>query len=395
MKLWDKGENQDSRIGEFTVGNDHILDLRLVKYDCIASKAHAAMLASLGIVLSDELNALEQALDEISALAEKGEFHISVDDEDCHTAIESYLTDRCGEAGRRIHAGRSRNDQVLTALRLYEKNEIVEITQALDLYIEAFSAVVKDFGGIGFPGYTHMQKAMPTTVGTWAGCYVDSAVDNRELLLGILKTIDQSPLGTAAGFGVPVLTLDRDMTANALGFARVMKNPIYAAMSRGKFESIILGGLTQIMLDLNKLAGDLILFNMSELGFVNLPEKICTGSSIMPHKKNPDALELVRAKYHVVLGEEIKIKSLIANLISGYNRDVQLTKEPLFISIDATRSCLNIMSVVLKSLEFDENACNTALSNELFAVEKAYELVERGVPFRDAYRIVRASLDSI
>ena len=229
-----------------------------------------------------------------------------------------------------------------------------------------------------------MQRAMPTDISTWLGCFVAAAQDNKILLSSVLKIIDQSPLGTAAGFGVPVLEIKRKIKAGLLNFARVQENPIYAQLSRGKFEATIVHLCAQIVFDLNKLASDLILFNMSEFGFVYLPDDFCTGSSIMPHKKNPDVLELVRANYHLLLGEQLKIGSIIGNLISGYNRDVQLTKAPLINSFRITRDCLRIFTLLLDNLRINRAKCQLTL--ELSATEEVYKLVKKGVPFRDAYR---------
>ncbi len=386
MKLWDKGGELNKDIESFTVGDDYILDRRLVKHDCAASLAHAKMLRKIGLLTKAELAGLENGLREILRLDGKGAFVINKEDEDCHTAIENFLVKKCGDAGKKIHTARSRNDQVLTALRLYEKESLGTLKQKLAGFRKALRSAQKRQGRIPLPGYTHMRRAMPTTVGTWLGCFSDSAADNDKFSDSVLKLIDQSPLGSAAGYGVPVLKIDKKMTASLLGFAKAMDNPVYAQMSRNKFEATIAHLCSQVMFDLNKLASDLIMYSMPEFGFVKLPDAFCTGSSIMPQKKNPDVLELVRGKYHVVLGEEFKIKSLAGNLISGYNRDIQLAKGPLFSCLDAALAALGIMSVVVEGLRFDAENC--ALSEELFATEEVYKLVESGTPFRDAYRKV-------
>jgi argininosuccinate lyase len=386
MKLWDKGIELNREIESFTVGDDYLLDRRLVKHDCAASMAHAKMLRKIGLLTAGELASLLKALAEIARLDEKGGFVIKKEDEDCHTAIENFLVKKCGDAGKKIHTARSRNDQVLTALRLYEKESLGEIKRELGGFKDALRAAEKRQGKIPLPGYTHMRRAMPTTVGAWLGCFRDSAADNALFADFVLKLIDQSPLGSAAGYGVPVLKIDKRLTASLMGFSKPMENPIYAQMSRNKFEATIAHFCSQVMFDLNKLASDLIMFSMPEFGFVKLPDAFCTGSSIMPQKKNPDVLELVRGKYHVVLGEEFKIKSLAGNLISGYNRDIQLAKGPLFSCLDATLASLRIMSVVAGGLRFEAKNC--ALSEELFATEEVYRLVGRGMPFRDAYRKV-------
>lgn len=388
MTLWQKNYNVDKEIEKFTIGNDFLLDKNLVKYDCIASIAHAKMLKKIGILNASELNKIIKGLNEIVKLDQKGKFNINLEDEDCHTAIEKYLTKKYGDAGKKIHTARSRNDQVLTALRLYEKEELKGIKELLNQYKGSLLAATKKYGKIKIPGYTHMQKAMPTDVKTWFGSFISSIEDNITLLDATYSIIDKSPLGSAAGFGVPSLKIDKKMTASLMGFSEAMGNPMYAQLSRGKFEATILHLLSQIMLDLNKLATDLMLFNMQEFGFVSLPKEFCTGSSIMPQKKNPDVLELVRAKYHVILGEEFKVKSMIANLISGYNRDLQLTKEPVISSVEIAKSCIKMMVLVVSKIKINEKKCKEALTKELYAAEEAYKLVKKGVPFREAYKKV-------
>ena len=238
------------------------------------------------------------------------------------------------------------------------------------------------------PGYTHLRRAMPTTVGTWLGAFADGLSDDLTLLATARSLTDRSPLGTGAGYGVPVFELDRESTAKHAGFGTVIENPIHAQMTRGKVEAAVLHALTQIMLTLNRLATDLLLFSTTEFGFVRLPQALCTGSSIMPQKQNPDVLELIRAKYHVVRAEEAKVLSLVGNLMSGYQRDLGLTKEPLLTAFDETQSCLEMMTLVIESLGIDESACRAAMTGELHATEEAYRLVAEGMPFRDAYRKV-------
>ena len=300
-------------------------------------------------------------------------------------AIENFLTKKLGDIGKKIHTGRSRNDQVLTALRLFYKDEITKLNELSAQFVSAVSALKKKHGAIALPGFTHTRKAMPSSVELWCDAFIDSMEDNKQLLAAITVLIDQSPLGTGAGYGIP-LPLDRSFTAKKLGFARAQQNPIYAQNSRGKFESSLVHALTQIMIDLNKMASDIILFSMPEFCYFILPPKFCTGSSIMPQKKNPDVLELVRGKYAVVLACEFEIKTLNSNLISGYNRDMQLLKEPTFRALETTKNCLNIMSLVAGNLSVDAGACKHALTPELFATEKAYALVKKGMPFREAYQ---------
>lgn len=388
MKLWKKSYDVNSEVEKFTVGNDYIIDKKLVEYDIKASIVHAKMLNKIKILSDDELEKIIEKLNRINLLNKQGQFNIYLEDEDCHTAIEKFLTNELGETGKKIHTCRSRNDQVLTAMRLYEKDNL----EKLKFLIDEFNVVLKDFikdkGEIKVPGFTHMQKAMPTDIKSWFGAYVDSFEDNRKLIVGVSKLIDQSPLGTAAGFGVPIFNIDREFTAKNLGFERVLENPIYAQMSRGKFEANIINALSNVMFDLNKLSTDLITFNMDEFNFFDLPVEFCTGSSIMPQKKNPDVLELIRAKYHILIGEEVKLKSLIANLISGYNRDLQITKEPVFNSFEITISSLEMMINLMKNLIVNEDNCFKSMSDELYATHEAYKLVRDGMSFRDAYRLV-------
>jgi argininosuccinate lyase len=386
MKIWDKGLPVNKKIEAFTVGDDYQLDLYILKYDCIASIAHAKMLKKCKIINTDEEKKLVDGLNEIISLSDKGEFKINLADEDCHTAIENYLTSKFGDVGKKIHTARSRNDQVLTAIRLYEKSEIVDIKKLVHSFIDALMLKIEESGNIPIPGYTHMQKAMPSSFNLWLSCYVESMHDNLKSLDFIFSLIDKSPLGTGAGFGIPVFVIDRDFSAKHMAFSGNIENPIYAQLTRGKFESEIISILSMIMIDLNKLASDMILYSMSEFGYITLPKEFCTGSSIMPQKKNPDVLELVRAKYHIIISEEFKVKGIISSLISGYNRDLQLTKGPIINSFNICKETIDIMTLVISGIKVNENRCKDSMSSELFATEEAYKLVKNGMPFRDAYK---------
>jgi argininosuccinate lyase len=321
MKLWHKGYSLSKKVEEFTVGDDILLDKKLLPYDCKASIAHAQMLGKIGILNKQEVQKLTKALNEIIILDRQDKFVILSEQEDCHTAIEEYLTTQLGSLGKKIHAARSRNDQVLVALRLYYKDQLIQLRSLILKFKEALKKLIKKYGQIPLPGYTHMRKAMPSSVGLWAQCFYDSMKDNIKLLDKTMEIIDQSPLGSAAGYGVPI-KIDREFTSKKLGFKKVQNNPLYVQLSRGKFEATILHLLTQVMIDLNKMASDIIFFSISDFGYFDLPKEYCTGSSIMPQKKNPDVLELIRAKYHVVVANELQIKNVSANLISGYNRDI-------------------------------------------------------------------------
>lgn len=386
-KLWQKDYKLNSLVEDFTVGNDYLLDQRLLKYDCLASMAHAKMLGKIGVLENKQVRKLVAELQHIIELSEKGNFRITKEQEDGHTAIEQHLTRKLGELGKQIHTARSRNDQVLTALRLYYKDELntcKELTRALS---DSIVSCQNKYGEIKFAGYTHTRKAMPSSMAMWTGAFIESMADNLKTLNLAGDLVDQSPLGTGAGYGIP-LEIDRSFSARELGFSRIQENPIYTQNSRGKFESTILHALSQIMFDLNKMATDLIFFTMPELGYLELPDEFCTGSSIMPQKKNPDVLELIRAKYHAVIACEFQIKNLVANLISGYNRDVQLTKEPTMQAFDITRSCLTVMKLIFGGVAVNAERCAQSLTREIYATQAVYELLKKGVPFRDAYKTI-------
>jgi argininosuccinate lyase len=393
VKLWQKTKHLDKEIEKFTVGKDYILDKDLVYFDCIASKAHARMLGKIGILTDKEVEDLLQGLDKIIELDKEGKFKIALEDEDCHTAIENFLIDTVGDAGKKIHTGRSRNDQVLTAVRLYCKAKLGDCLDLIEATIGHIDDFIKTFGEIPMPGYTHTRKAMPSSVGMWAGAFKDAFTDDLELLKAALKLVDQNPLGTGAGYGIP-LPLDRQMTTEELRFAKTQENPIYVQNSRGKFESFILTVLGQVMLDINKLASDLVLFTLPSLAYFVLPDEFLTGSSIMPQKKNPDVLELLRGKYHEILAHEIQMKNTSVNLISGYHRDIQLTKEAVIHGFSTVLESIHVTGLIFQNLKVIEENCEVAMTDELFAAEKAYKLVKQGVPFRDAYREIGKQYES-
>jgi len=393
MKLWQKTKHLDKEIEKFTVGKDYILDKELVYFDCIASKAHVRMLGEIGILTDKEVEDLLQGLDKIIELDKEGKFKIALEDEDCHTAIENFLIDTVGDAGKKIHTGRSRNDQILTAVRLYCKAKLRDCLDVIEATIGHIDDFIDTFGEIPMPGYTHTRKAMPSSVGMWAGAFKDAFTDDLELLKSAIKLVDQNPLGTGAGYGIP-LPLDRQMTTEELGFAKTQENPIYVQNSRGKFESFILTVLGQVMLDINKLASDLVLFTLPSLAYFVLPDEFLTGSSIMPQKKNPDVLELLRGKYHEILAHEIQMRNTSVNLISGYHRDIQLTKEAVIHGFSTVLESIHVTGLIFQNLKVIEENCEVAMTDELFAAEKAYQLVQQGVPFRDAYREIGKQYES-
>ncbi len=391
MKLWDKGYNLNKEIEKFTVGDDNLLDKNLIYYDCVASIAHAKMLQKVGILSKEELNNLETGLKDIISMDKEGKFAISQDDEDCHSAIENYLTKKYGEAGKKIHTGRSRNDQVMVALKLFMKHELDSVKWFAEKLIETLNKLEENKTPL--PGYTHMRKAMPSSVSIWVGGFKEALQDDLILVDAAIKFIDSNPLGSAAGYGVN-LPLDRKMTADILGFSKV-QGTTAVQISRGKNEAIVINSLLSIMLDLNKIASDLILFSMPEFGFFELPQEFCTGSSIMPQKKNPDVLELVRAKSKTVQSNLFEVLSIIQNLPSGYHRDFQLTKKPMMESFAITKSCLEIMAKLIEGLKINEENCKKAMTEELYAADEANELVKKGMPFRDAYKEVGKKFQSL
>lgn len=388
MKLWDKGYRLDKEVERFTVQDDYLRDRALIRYDCQASIAHAGALRKAGVLSETERRRLVAELRHILALDKQGKFRIAPEDEDGHTAIEKRLVAALGALGRKIHTARSRNDQVATALRLYTRDRLRTIVRLTDVCARSLRRKARRQAGAAMPGYTHARRAMPFSFAGWLEAFAESMVDNKIMLRASLRLLDQNPLGTGAGYGIPVFDLDRRQTARELGFGRLQKSALYVQNSRGKLEGIVVSALSNIMCDINKMSTDLILFSMDEFGFIRLPRTLCTGSSIMPQKKNPDVLEVARAQYHTVLANEFLIKGIIGNLMSGYNRDLQLTKKPLMESCEIVQSTLRIMTRVVERLEIDEKKCREACTAEIYATEEAYKLVKAGMPFRDAYRKV-------
>ena len=394
MKLWHKGGTRlDAEIERYTVGKDFQLDQELLPFDLQASAAHAKMLRACGYLSRTELSQLLRGLSEIGRLHARGRFSIWPQDEDCHTAIENYLTRRLGEVGGKIHTARSRNDQALTAVRLLMRARLHDILDQARLLQKAVASFAKTWRGLAMPGYTHMRKAMPTTVDTLALAWRDMLEDDLASVRCVLGVLDQCPLGSAAGFGIP-LKIDRRRVAQELGFSGVQENPIACANSRARYEALAVQAAYGVMKTLNRAACDLALFSMPEFGFFRLAPEHCTGSSIMPQKQNPDVLELVRAQAHAVRGYLLWIDGLCLDLPSGYNRDYQLAKEPLLGSLRITRDSLQVMAKVFSGLQADPERLKAAMTPELYATERACRLVEEGVPFRQAYRTVAENLRS-
>ena len=394
MKLWQKNYNVDKEIEKFTVGNDYLLDKNLVKYDVYGSIAHATMLNKINMINSNELKKLKNAFLEILKLSEAGKFEIKQEDEDCHTAIENYLTKKLGDLGKKIHTARSRNDQVLVATRIYSKEKIMEASKALVSLVSTLVDFAEKNKNMPMPGYTHTRKAMPSSAGLLFGAYAESLIDDFELIETAYKLNNQNPLGSVTGYGVN-LEINRELTTKLLGFEKVQNNALYAQNSRGKIESAIVFALSKIMDDLAKISNDLIMFSMEGFGYFALPDQFTTGSSFMPHKKNPDVLELIRAKSTVVQSNLYQLNNMASKLISGYNRDGQLTKEPLMESFEITLSSINVMNLVLKGLKVNKEDCIKAFDNEIFATDEALNLVKKGVPFREAYKKVAGNLNKV
>jgi argininosuccinate lyase len=393
-KLWSKNYELDSLIEAFTVGGDYLLDARLVTADCAASIAHAEMLCAIGILDARERDALRAELRAIAADAAGGRFVITPSDEDCHTAIENRLTAKLGEAGKKIHTGRSRNDQVLAALRVYTRSALLDLCDALVGLVDEILAFADRHAFVPMPGRTHTQIAMPSSVGLWAAAFAEELIDDLGNLRGAAALIDQSPLGSAASYGVP-LPLDRERVAELLAFSKVQNNVLYVNNSRGKFESIVADALDQIGLSCSKIAADLILFSLPELGYFHLPAELCSGSSIMPQKRNPDGLELVRARSATLSACAFRMKSIIRSLPSGYNRDFQETKGPLFDALDVTMGCIGVMHLTFTRLEVDAQRLRGAMVPEIYATDAALDLVAGGESFREAYRSVGTHLDAL
>lgn len=383
-KLWQKGYELNALIEKFTIGEDWKLDQQLLVADCVASIAHARMLSHIGFLDKKELTTVETELRTLISEVREGSFTILPSDEDGHTAIENRLVQSLGETGKKIHTGRSRNDQVIAALRVYGRAAVLRLVEAGAEAAAAFLQMAGKNTDVPMPGRTHMQIAMPSSVGLWAGAFAEELIDDLSFLLTTEDHLDQSPLGSAASYGVP-LPLDRQMVSDALGFRCLQNNVLYVNNSRGKFEVILLDAAEQIMLTLSKAAQDLIIWSMPEFGYFTLPVELCSGSSIMPQKRNPDMLELVRGKSATVSAWSQQIKQVVRSLPSGYNRDFQETKEPFLRGLSVTCDSLRVMRLTIESLEVNRKVLEKAMPREIYATDAAIRLVEEGMSFREAY----------
>ncbi len=386
-RLWDKGLPLDERVLRYTAGEDHLLDARLVAYDVRGSIAHAEMLAAQELISADDCTAICNGLRALEKSYADGEWQITLDDEDVHTALESRLTQAIGEAGGRLHLGRSRNDQVLTALRLYLHDTALDLSGRIEHLRAAIAHLAERQGEVALPGYTHMQHAMPSSVALWCGGFDEGFADAVSGLRAVHRRINKNPLGSAAGYGTPGLPLDREFTTRRLGFDETQEPVTAVQLSRGKAESALLFEITLMMQDLSRMASDLLLFYTQEFAYISLAPEVTTGSSIMPQKRNPDVLELLRASSATTQACLDEALMITAKLPSGYHRDLQRLKPPLFRAIDLAGDSVDIMAYLLEGLEFLPENIN--LDDSIFATQEAYRLVtERGIPFREAYRTV-------
>ncbi len=393
MKLWEKGIPTDQKIDLFTVGNDRELDLVLAKYDVLGSIAHAKMLQKINILTKKEANDLVTTLEEILVEIEKGNFTIEDTFEDVHSKIEYLLTEKLGDTGKKIHTARSRNDQVLVDIHLYLKDEISEIKKLTKELFDLLISLSKKHQNVLLPGYTHLQIAMPSSFGMWLSAYAETLIDDIVLLNASQKIVDQNPLGSAAGYGSS-FPIDRSFTTQELQFAVLKYNSVAAQMSRGKSEKTVAFAMSGLASTVSKLAMDICLYMSQNFNFISLPNHLTTGSSIMPHKKNPDVFELIRAKCNKIQALPYEITLLTNNLPSGYHRDFQLLKEGLFPAIQSLKSCLEIASFAMKDIQVNETILDDKKYDYLFTVDALNELVTEGKPFRDAYKTVAEQIEN-
>ncbi|PIZ66468.1 argininosuccinate lyase [Candidatus Roizmanbacteria bacterium CG10_big_fil_rev_8_21_14_0_10_39_12] len=393
-KLWQKNKKLNEQVEHYCSKNNVEIDNQLITFDVFGSMAHSNMLYSIGVLTLKEYQQIHLELKEILTLKDSGAFRIELGDEDVHTKIEGYLTDKLGDIGKKIHTGRSRNDQINVDLQLYSKSSLFQVAQSCMELILSFLDFVATHEFVPMPGYTHMQKAMPSSVGMWAESFAESFLDDLSILKSAYRINDASPLGSGAGYGIP-LPLDRELTAKLLGFKKVQNNSLYAQVSRCKIQYLILHSLAQCMLTLSRFAEDMLLFTTSEFNFFVIPEELQTGSSIMPQKKNLDAMEVLRANTYKVLHHENVTASILTGLPSGYNSDFAETKESLFASFSITNDSLNIVKLLIDSIQPNKESLQQAHSPELYATHQTYELVQKGVPFRKAYGQIGSKLGSL
>ena len=385
MKLWQKETSTNEKIDHFTVGNDRTYDLVLAPYDCIASKAHAHMLGKIGLLLPKEVEKLTQALNTIQESAEQGDFKIEKEFEDMHSKIEFILTEKLGDLGKKIHTARSRNDQVLVAIQLFIKTELTQVKKEVVSLFNLLMDLAERHQNDLLPGYAHMQVAMPSSFGLWFSAYAESLIDDVAFLTTAIGLTDQNPLGSAAGFGSS-FPIDREMTTKELNFKTLKYNVVAAQMGRGKIEKATATTLGMLSGTLAKLAMDVCMYMGQDFDFIYFPEELTTGSSIMPHKKNPDVFELIRGKCNLLQGLPQQLALLTSNLPSGYHREMQLAKGPIIEAFQEIKACLEMMRFSLSKIQLRKNITDDSKYDYLFSVDTLNEWVKQGVPFREAYQ---------
>ncbi|WP_288739129.1 argininosuccinate lyase [uncultured Parabacteroides sp.] len=393
QKLWEKNVQVDKEVETFTVGKDREMDLHLAKYDVLGSMAHITMLESIGLLAKEELTVLLAELKNIYAVADRGEFVIEEGVEDVHSQVELMLTRRLGDIGKKIHSGRSRNDQVLLDLKLYTRAQIRELVELTNGLFEVLISQSNRYKEVLMPGYTHLQIAMPSSFGLWFGAYAESLADDLQMMQAAYKVCNRNPLGSAAGYGSS-FPLNRQMTTDLLGFDSMDYNVVYAQMGRGKMERTVAFAMAGIAATLSKLAFDACMFNSQNFGFIKLPDQFTTGSSIMPHKKNPDVFELTRAKCNKIQGLPQQITLICNNLPSGYFRDLQIIKEVFLPAFDELKDCIRMVTHMMREVKVNDHILEDDKYALLFSVEEVNRLVLEGVPFRDAYKQVGLNIEA-
>ncbi|OGG73675.1 argininosuccinate lyase [Candidatus Kaiserbacteria bacterium RIFCSPLOWO2_01_FULL_54_20] len=386
-KLWKKSDAKIApAVEKYTAGTDYIFDVEILPFDIQASRAHAKGLQKIGILNADELKQIGEGLDALEKDSKAGKIAIRPEDEDCHTVIENYLVEKIGEAGKKIHTGRSRNDQIAVAMRLYMKTHLASLEKDARTLARQFIDTAEKYEDVPMPGYSHTQQAMLTTVGHYFAAYAESLLDDADHIEQVAEHIDASPLGSAAGFGTSI-PVDREFTAKEMGFGKVQLNTLYVQNSRGKVESRYLEALAQVMLSLGKFANDTLLFTSQEFDYFSVDESLTTGSSIMPHKKNLDPMEILRGQVSVVMGNQLIVKDIAKNLMSGYNRDGQLIKKPLIESTHIVEDSLEVAGLVLAGLTPKQENIRAKIHKGIFTADIANEMVTKeGMAFRDAYK---------
>ena len=391
--LWNKGKEATNKVEDFTVGNDRILDMRLARYDVEGSLAHIKMLQSIGLLTNEELERLTAGLEEILGEIKDGKFRLEDTVEDIHSQVELLLTRRLGEIGKKIHSGRSRNDQVLVDVKLFLKDEVLKFREEVLVLFGRLQELSEKYKDVLLPGYTHGQVAMPSSFGMWFGAYAESLADDMYMLRGAYSVTDQNPLGSAAGYGSS-FPLDREMTTRLLGFGSMEYNSVAAQLSRGKSERAVASAIGAIALTLNKFAADCCMYMCPNYGFISFPDELTTGSSIMPHKKNPDVWEIMRGNCNRIMAAESEITMLCSNMPHGYHRDFQLLKDILFPKLELMHSCLGMAVYMLDNIRVNEHILKDHIYDYLFTVEEVNRRVLEGTPFRDAYKAVGTEVNN-